>query len=141
MQKKGLPIGNSLSPLLADIYMDDYISNNLKDINTSHDLLIITKMNEDQTKTYDDNLNKIKGTIKFTYEYENNKQLNLLDTTLTRNENDSKTDIRRYTKPIEADRLLNYKSSYPQSIKRNIIKNMTTRIMKQLQIINNKNRT
>ncbi|CAF1116065.1 unnamed protein product [Rotaria sordida] len=61
-------------------------------------------MNKDQTKNYVDNLNKIKGTIRFTHEYEDNKQLNFLDTTLTRNE-------------------------IITSIKYNIIKNMTTRII------------
>ena len=62
-------------------------------------------MNEKYTKAYVDNLDKIKGTIEFIYEYENNKQLNFLDTTLTLNEDYNKIDIRWFRKITAADRL------------------------------------
>ena len=129
-------MGNSLSPLLADLYMDDYISKNLKDVNINNrllryvdDLLIVAEMNEEQIKSYVDDLNKIKGTIRFTYEYENNGKINFLDTTLTRNENNKTIESKWFRKTTTADRLLNYESSHPQSIKYNIINNMLTRII------------
>jgi predicted GIY-YIG superfamily endonuclease len=135
-QKKGLPMGNSLSPLLADLYMDDYISKHLNDININNkiyryvdDLLIITDMNEEQAKIYVGKLNKIKGNIRFTHEYEEDKKINFLDTTLTRNEITKEIDIRWFRKATAADRLLNYESAHPQSIKDNIIVNMITRVI------------
>ena len=55
-QKQGLPMGNTLSPLLADLYMQDYIEKYMKDIYEQSkfwryvdDILIITKMNEEET--------------------------------------------------------------------------------------------
>ena len=137
-QKKGLPMGNSLPPLLADlhVYMDDYITNNLKDVNKEDkiwryvdDLLIITNMNKEEVQTYTEKLNKITGSIKFTYEYEQNKQLNFLDTTLCRNETSKEIEIRWFRKTTASDRLLNYDSCHPPSVKYNIIKNMTERII------------
>ncbi|CAF3865645.1 unnamed protein product [Rotaria magnacalcarata] len=50
-QKRNLPMGNCLSPILADLYLDDYISKHLSKVNTEQKLfryvgniLIITKM-------------------------------------------------------------------------------------------------
>ena len=135
-QKKGLPMGNNLSPLLADLFMDEYIKKNMVEVNTSNklfryvdDLLIITPMNEDETKAYVKKLNTIKGDIRFTYEYENNKSINFLDVTLTRDTNNKKLNTRWYRKTTASDRLLNYESSHPQSIKNNLVKNMTNRII------------
>ena len=56
-QKRKLPMGNTLSPLLADLYMDQYIKNNMKKVDDklfryADDLCIIKKMNEEELKTY-----------------------------------------------------------------------------------------
>jgi hypothetical protein len=71
-QKSGLPMGNTLSPILADIYMDEYQQQYLKQVNIPNkiwryvdDILIITKMNEQQLNNYVNELNDIQGTIKF----------------------------------------------------------------------------
>ncbi len=84
-------MGNTLSPILADIYMDEYQQKYLQKVNVPNkiwryvdDILIITKMNEQQLKNYINELNDIEGTIKFTHEFEQNKELNFLDTTLKR---------------------------------------------------------
>jgi hypothetical protein len=141
-QKKGLPMGNTLSPILADIYMDEYQQKYLQKVNVPNkiwryvdDILIITKMNEQQLKNYINELNDIEGTIKFTHEFEQNKELNFLDTTLKRlnDHSDSKLKIRWFRKETAADRLLNYESSHGKSIKNNIVKNMTTRILETTQ--------
>ena len=54
-QKRGLPMGSNLSPILADLYMDEYMNKNMKEVNKQHkiwryvdDILIITKMNENE---------------------------------------------------------------------------------------------
>jgi hypothetical protein len=92
-------------------------------------------MNYQQLDNYVKELNNIKGTIKFTFEYEQNNELNFLDTTLKRinNDNDIKLKIKWFRKQTAADRLLNYESSHGKSIKRNIVKNMTTRILETTQ--------
>ncbi|CAF1507172.1 unnamed protein product, partial [Rotaria sordida] len=90
-QKTGLPMGNTLSPILADIYMDEYKKQHLHEVNIPNkiwryvdDILIITKMNKPQLEKYVHYLNKIRGTIKFTSEFEQNDQINYLDTMLTK---------------------------------------------------------
>ena len=88
------------------------------------DILVITKINKEEGKLYVENLNKIRSKIKFTYRYESNGKINFLDTTLSKT-----VDINWYTKDSAADRLLNYNSYHDKSVKLNIIKNMTSKIL------------
>ena len=140
-QKTGLPMGNTLSPILADIYMDEYQKQHLHEINIPNkiwryvdDILIITKMNKQQLDKYVYDLNKIPGKIRFTSEFEQSDKINYLDTTLTKTTINNETlKIRWFRKDTAADRLLNYKSSHGKSIKNNIVKNMTTRILETTQ--------
>ena len=128
-------MGNILSLLLSDLYMDEYVKNKLKKVNKKlwrylDDLLfIITKMNEDEIKLYVEELNSLKETIKFTYVFEVDQRLNYLDITLTRNIEEKRIDVKWFRKDTETDRLLNYESGHHNSIKLNIIKNMATRII------------
>ena len=138
-QKHGLPMGNCLSPILADLYLDDYIEKHLTRINVEKkiyryvdDILIITKMNQAELTEYVNELNKIKSNIKFTSESEDNGKINFLDTTLTRNLKENKINIRWFRKTTAS---LNYNSCHQKSIKRNIIKNMTTRLINTTQNI------
>ncbi|CAF5009225.1 unnamed protein product, partial [Rotaria sp. Silwood1] len=137
-QKKGLPMGNTLSPILADIYMDHYSTEHLHDVNQNNkiwryvdDILIITKMNEQELNVYVKKLNDIRGSIRFTHEYEQDDKINFLDTTLTRfnKQNQIKIKIRWFRKETASHRLLNYGSCHGKSIKTNIVKNMATRII------------
>ena len=108
-------MGNTLSPILADIYMDEYQKQYLTKINIPDkfyryvdDILIITKMNQQELDNYISELNKVHKTIKFTHEYEQNNQLNYLDTTLTKinSNNTAKLKIRWHRKDTATDRLL-----------------------------------
>jgi hypothetical protein len=134
-QKRGLPMGNTLSPILADLYMNEYIKQNMEEVNIPSriwryvdDILIINKMKEEEVKLYVENLNKIKGKIKFTYEYEKNGIINFLDTTLSKND-DNTVGIRWYRKDTAADRLLHFNSEHNKSVKINIIKNMASKVI------------
>ena len=94
--------------------MDDYIK---KHVSTDHpeikiwryvdDILIINKMNEEQIQNFVNELNKIKGRIRFSYEYQKDGSIHFLDTTLIRKE-DPTIDVRWYRKNTASDRLLNY---------------------------------
>ncbi|CAF1126020.1 unnamed protein product [Adineta steineri] len=137
-QTKGLPMGNTLSPLIADIYMDYYSKEHLKQININNkifryvdDILIITKMTETELKEYINKLNKIKGKIRFTHEFEENNSIPFLDTKLTKinDNNQMKIKVRWFRKSTASNRFLNYESDHGKSIKRNIVQNMTTRIL------------
>jgi predicted GIY-YIG superfamily endonuclease len=134
-QKQGLPMGNTLSPILADLYMNDYIEKNMENMEQPlrlwryvDDILMITKKNEDEIKLIVERLNKIRSKIRFTHEYETNGSINFLDTTLSKT-NNGNISIRWYRKDTAADRLLNYNSHHHKSIKINIIKNMTAKII------------
>ena len=142
-QKTGLPMGNCLSPLLADLYMDDYLEKHLREVNRPNklwryvdDILILIKLNEDELDHYVKTLNEIKTNIKFTMEYERNKTINFLDTTVSRNDIDNHIHIRWFRKETAADRLLNYNSCHHKSIKRNIVTGMTSRIISTSKDVN-----
>ncbi|CAF4262694.1 unnamed protein product, partial [Rotaria sordida] len=129
-----LPMGNVLSPLLADLYMHEFINNKLHKIKDKlfryvDDLFIITKMSKTELESYVESLNLNRTNKKFTCEYEENKQINFLDTTITKNLNEYKLDIKWFRKPTASDRFLNFHSSHHHSIKLNIIKNMTERMI------------
>ena len=114
--------------------MDEYINQNLPQIDPQKlwryvdDILIITTMNKMELQEYVNNLNKIKGKIKFTMEFEENDQINFLDTTLKRNETNNQINTRWYRKEMTSNKLLNYNSHHHSSIKKNIVQNMTTKI-------------
>ncbi|CAF0943668.1 unnamed protein product [Didymodactylos carnosus] len=88
-------------------------------------------MQESELKDYVEILNTITETIRFTYEYEKNSKINFLDTTVKRVKSNGQMtlSVRWFRKPTAADHLLNYESSHSKSIKSNITKNMTTRIL------------
>ena len=60
-------------------------------------------------------------------------KLIFLDTTLTRNLKDNKINIKWFRKTTAATTLLNYNSCHQKSIKRNIIRNMASRIINTTQ--------
>ena len=133
-QTCGLSMGNILSPLLADLVMDEFMKTKLKKISKKliryvDDIFILTEMTEIELKLFVDKLNLLKDTIKFTYEFEKDKKLNYLDTTLTRNIVDKRIDIKWFRKDTASDRLLHFESDHHKSIKLNIITNMATRII------------
>ncbi len=92
------------------------------------DIILITKMEEHEIKTYVQQLNSIKSKIRFTHEYEKFGKINFLDTTLSRNDNEN-IGIRWFRKETASDRLLNYHSCHHKTIKQNIISNMTSKII------------
>ena len=135
-------MGNTLSSLLADLYMQDYIEKYMKDIYEQSkfwryvdDMLIIKKMNEEETTDYLKRLNRIRSKTRYTFEYEKGGKINFLDTSLSHGGNNN-IHTRWYRKLTASDRLLNYNSPHHQSIKRNLIMNMTSTIIETSKSIN-----
>ena len=133
-EKNGLPMGNIPSGLMADIYLRHHVQQRLKEKQGKSwcyvdDILVITKMSKMEIEKSMKRINSTRQKIKFTYEYEKKNQLNFLYTTITKNTTINRIDIQWYRKDTASDRFLNYRSCHQQSIKKNIVRNMTERII------------
>lgn len=82
-QKRGLPMGNTLSPLLADIYMHEYMTKHMNEVCQQgklwryvDDILMITTMSRTEVENYVGEFNSITSQIRFTVEQEKNDMIN-----------------------------------------------------------------
>ena len=123
-------MGNPLSPLLAEIFM-----NNLEDIISKHplfkkciywhryvdDILVCFNGTYRQIDTFLQYLNTVHPNIKFTMELESNNSINFLDLTLKKFNNRHQFSI--YHKPSQTDITIHSSFFHPyQYIKSNQIK-------------------
>lgn len=128
-QKSGLAMGSPLSSILSDLVMDGIIDK----IQESHprpflilryvdDLFLI--IHENATQKTLENANSIDHNIQFTIEIETaSRTINFLDTTITRNQ-DNTIKTKWYHKPLSTyPRLTNYNTSSNPTIIRNIANN------------------
>lgn len=122
---KGLIMGNPLSPLLAEIFMDNieniiYQNNNFsKQFLYWHryvdDILVCFLGTNRQLNTVLEYINKIHPNITFTSELEINNSINFLDLTITKINN--KHDFSIYHKPSHTDTTIHNKSVHPYTHK------------------------
>ena len=134
-QIAGIPMGDCLSPLFADIVMDDlelYCWSKLKNNFNINPLWYYRYVDDSSMLVHKDHIDKIlqifnsyHPKLKFTHEIEVNKRLNFLDVTLINFKNKIFTDW--YQKPTCTYRTLNFNSNHPISLKRNIIFNLVDR--------------
>lgn len=131
-QKKGLAMGNPLSPILADIVLELLFNNTLKKLNFNPTFLykyvddIILAIPETHIQILHTELEKFHKDLKFTIEKENNNTINFLDMTLIRQNN--KIITKWYSKPSASNRMLNYHSAHPKKMKVNVINSFIRRI-------------
>lgn len=118
--KEGLIMGNPLSPLLAEIFMD-----NIESIISKHplfkkfiywyryvdDVLACFIGTERQLDQFLEFINNIHNNIKFTIEKEINSSINFLDITIKKSEN--KHDFSIYHKPTHTDTTIHNTSCHP----------------------------
>lgn len=132
IQKFGLAMGNCISGFLAELVMEDLEKNVLPKLPflltfykryVDDILLAILAGKEDEVlkifNGYDKNL-------QFTIEHENNKSINFLDMTITRND-DGDLTIKWFQKEVASGRYLNYNGHNPISHKRNVITGIVDR--------------
>ncbi|XP_023218433.1 uncharacterized protein LOC111620682 isoform X1 [Centruroides sculpturatus] len=141
-QTEGIPMGTCIGPRLAEIFMID-IDKKITDIkgiifyNRYVDDCIILF---DSRKTNEEKIlkqaNSIETNIQFEAETECNNSLNYLDITINRTDN--KLEFRKFIKPMQIPKVLNYKTNVPQAMKFNIfkmyiekIKNRTSKLENQ----------
>lgn len=119
-QIKGLRMGSSLSPILAEFVTDDMLDRALITIRSKllikyvDDILIIDT--EENCEILFNNLNKADKDIKFELEKEKDNKINYLDFTII---NEKELKIKWYQKSIASGRFLNYHSHHQTSTKWN----------------------
>lgn len=133
----GMPMGNPLSPTIADIVLDTLLTETINDLKKSDvhfkiitkyvdDLFAIIKKNDEETilKIF----NSYHTKIKFTIEKEEGNAISYLDMKILRENNILITDW--YAKSIASARLINFYSTQPMKQKINTANNLINRVMK-----------
>ncbi|XP_055844699.1 uncharacterized protein LOC129911064 [Episyrphus balteatus] len=133
MQKQGVPMGSPLSPILADIIMEDLLEEVFKNLSDKpkfvvkyvDDLFAILKINNVNSTLHA--LNSYHQNIQFTVEIEENGKLPYLDVLVIKNQNHFIFDW--YKKPTSSGRLINFNSKHPKQIIINTAKNFINRVL------------
>ncbi|XP_036347720.1 uncharacterized protein LOC118757092 [Rhagoletis pomonella] len=134
-QVYGMPMGNPLSPTIADIVLDKIIDDSIielrnKDICTKY----ITKYVDDifaivKTKDVEEILkifNRQHTKVQFTLEKEIYNKIAFLDVEIHKSENKLKTNW--YTKSVASSRMINFNSNHPWAQKKNTAINFITKV-------------
>ena len=131
----GAGMGSSLSPIVANIYMEFYESQLLPNIPLFHsihswfryvdDILAIVP-NNFPILPFLTHMNDLIPSIKFTYELQINNIISFLDLSIVQNNNNNLT-FKIFRKPTTKNQSLHAFSDHPDYIKKNIILNSFTR--------------
>lgn len=141
-QIKGMPMGNPLSPIIADIVLDHLLEQSIEDLQKNNiQIKLLTKYVDDLfaiIKRKDEEailkkFNEYHKNLKFTLEKEKNKSITYLDMRIYREKDKLITDW--FAKSIASGRLINFESTQPIGQKINTARNLINRVMK---ISNNK---
>ncbi|XP_075157659.1 uncharacterized protein LOC142230926 [Haematobia irritans] len=133
-QKRGLPMGSSASPIVADIVMEHLLDNCMENLTTKPKILtkyvddIFAVVREGAIHEILTTLNGFHNSIKFTVEIEKNGRIPYLDTLVIRKEN-YKLGLDWYQKPTASGRIMNYFSQHPKRIVINTAKNLINRVL------------
>lgn len=129
-QIKGLPMGAILSPLIANIVMDDIFYRIIKPLELPFYYLYvddsISAVKPDNIPKILELLNNYSNNIKFTVEIEKNGELPFLDTLIIRSGSNIITNI--YKKPSKSNRMMNFDSYHPLPQKLSILYGEIARI-------------
>ena len=141
-QISGLPMGNSISGLLAMVYMtrlENQIVDNLQIglyKRYVDDVLILTTTREEADRIFHI-MNNINDNIKFEAEYPTtSNSISMLDFCLTIK--DGEPQFRFYKKEAKRNMFPHIDSAMPMSIKRNIINNEIRRISERCTVVSDK---
>ena len=128
-------MGSPISPLFADMVMDDLESDCLRILKDSHNcsFLFYYRYTDDtilcvQKKQIDliiNTFNSYHQNLQFTHELQKNNLINFLDMTLISSDNHIITNW--FQKPTASGRFINYFSNHPPQQKKNIVYNLIDR--------------
>lgn len=132
-QVGGTPIGNPISSVLGDLFVDYVHQKIIKKyypilmVYYVDDSLCILENNKIENLIYE--LNNVHSNIKYTIEYETDNQITFLDIKIIKDDSGNlKTDL--YKKPEKSSRAISYFSEHPEHQKKNLIINEINRIKK-----------
>lgn len=132
LQSRGVAMGNAISGFLADLVMEDlevYILNNIPFVVPFYRRFvddILAFVPEDKIDQLVAAFNNYHPMLKFTFEEENDKSINFLDMTLTRDDFGNIT-TKWYRKEIASGRYLHFQGHNPVTHKRNVASAITDR--------------
>lgn len=132
-QVSGAPMGGPLSPIVADIVMEDLLKTSVNKLIKPPKILtkyvddIFTVMDKNQVFPFLNILNSYHNNIRFTFELEKQDCLPYLDLMLLIK--DGRIVTNWYRKPTSTDRLLNYLSCHPKHQILNTAKGLVRRIL------------
>ena len=139
-QKFGVAMGSPLSPIFANLcleFIEEYHIKNLPDdikpfiwVRYVDDIFIIYQHDLEAFNKLISEINNILPTIKFTVEEEENGQLPFLDVMVIHDEHTNNFSFKVYRKPTNAENYIHFYSNHAIKVKRNIVTNMYTRVLK-----------
>lgn len=125
-QDEGMPMGSPLSPVFANIFMEDFeqkaiASSTVKPevwLRYVDDTFVIWSHGKQKLDEFTDHLNNISPSIKLTTEIETQNTLPFLDVNVTRENNKLNTTV--FRKKTHTGRYLNYTSNHSVSVKEGV---------------------
>ncbi|XP_037826543.1 uncharacterized protein LOC119614495 [Lucilia sericata] len=132
-QNKGMPMGSPISPIIADIVMEELLETTLDQLENKPRLMtkyvddLFGILKKDQVEITLRTLNAFHRRIQFTLEKEIDNRLPYLDSIIIRRGNMIKLDW--YQKPMASGRLINFYSKHPKRIIMNTATNFITRVL------------
>ena len=132
-QEDGAAMGNPLSPVVANIYMEHFEEMAL-DTATKRpstwlryvdDTFVVWTGDRTELEEFLVHLNSLRNSIQFTMEVEENSSLPFLDVLVTKNGSGLKTSV--YRKKTHTDRYIHYTSNHHPAVKEGTIRCLATR--------------
>ena len=120
-------MGSSVSAVVSNLYMEFFEELSLETAPTRHRLWkryvddTFCILRKGSTEELLHHLDRVRPTIKFTVEQEEDKTLLFLYTLLRRRE-DGSLDISVYRKPMHMDQYLHFESHHPAHVKRGVVR-------------------
>ncbi|XP_068720552.1 uncharacterized protein [Montipora capricornis] len=143
-QKKGAAMGSPISPVVANLYMEQFESRALDTAPTPPTMWYryvddtMAKIHENAVDSFSEHLNSIDQHIQFTSEQEKDGRIPFLDTCVSINQ-DGSTKISVYRKPTHTDQYLNFQSNHHLQHKRAVVNTLMLRA--QTLVTENDDRT
>ncbi|XP_055527748.1 uncharacterized protein LOC129720313 [Wyeomyia smithii] len=131
----GTAMGNPLSPVLADLVMENLLDSVLRILDFKPPFIwkyvddLMMSIPPDKIQQDMDIFNKHNPHIQFTYELGIDKRIPFLDMLLIRTD-DQQIKTEWFMKPIASGRLLNYNSQHPLHQKINVAMNFINRVQR-----------
>ena len=129
----GLPMGSPLSPVLADLVIQDLEKNIFQNLNTHISFYyryvddIVLAAAKDEINSILDSFNGYHERIKFTVDYGDEFGVNFLDVKLMYDEGNIIFDL--YKKPTNSGRFLNFFSNHPFSHKKGVVTGLVDKVL------------